>query len=94
MTDKKPAPRRPYSWECAWCKRQYVAPDRALRHGVRRLRVDPGAMDCGAAGGVGGATAAGSRSGVMGGAAPTVISEASRTRPSQSRAGSHYSLSL
>ena len=28
MTDETPAPRRPYSWECAWCKRQYVALDR------------------------------------------------------------------
>jgi hypothetical protein len=28
MTDEEPASRRPYWWECAWCKRQYVALDR------------------------------------------------------------------
>jgi hypothetical protein len=28
MTEGRPARRRPYSWECAWCKRRYVALDR------------------------------------------------------------------
>jgi hypothetical protein len=28
MTDEEPASLRPYWWECAWCKRRYVALDR------------------------------------------------------------------
>jgi hypothetical protein len=28
MTDEATDPREPYWWECAWCKRQWVAVDR------------------------------------------------------------------
>jgi hypothetical protein len=28
VTNKEPGPRLPYSWNCAWCKRQYVGLDR------------------------------------------------------------------
>jgi hypothetical protein len=28
VTNEEPSPRLPYSWNCAWCKRQYVGLDR------------------------------------------------------------------